>query len=100
MFFSNNQPIEFSGRKFNELCERRDVVISKLNEELDKNIITIDEYNDWCIKLYSPNFNQETLIECSLFTICGKSNNCQNENLFLDDTTESTSVQNDMNIDE
>lgn len=88
MFFSNYQDddfssddfefsekrfndIEFSGRKFNELCERRDVVISRLNENLNKNIITLDEYNDWCDKLYNPDFNQETLTECSIF-MCDK----------------------------
>ena len=88
MFFSNNQDedysydniefsgnkfnnIEFSGRKFNELCESRNEIISELDRIKEKGIITSDEYDYWCDKLYDFNFNNKTITNCRIF-ICSK----------------------------
>lgn len=82
MFF-NHQNREFlfeSGRMFNKLCENRDALISRLDELLNNKLVNVDEYTDLCNVLYSPDFNQETLTECSMI-ICGKTFDYQHQDI-------------------
>ena len=69
--------VEFSGRKYNELCIcREEELIPKLNEMWNAGIITHDEYDYWCDKLYNFNLNQDAITDCCIFI--GSKQYCQN----------------------